>query len=88
MPNASDLKAILEKDDHEKDFVGGRAKDVEEYARQMHERELHKSNRVNLPTLSAFMKWVSMWLFFSLGALLLWLRVFEMLPAPLCSQHV
>jgi hypothetical protein len=27
------------------------------------------------------MKWVSMWLFFSLGALLLWLRVFEMLPA-------
>ena len=81
MPNASDLKAILEKDDHEKDFVGGRAKDVEEYARQMHERELHKSNRVNLPTLSAFMKWVSMWLFFSLGALLLWLRVFDMLPA-------
>ena len=81
MPNASDLKAMLEKDDHEKDFVGGRAKDVEEYARQMHERELVKSNSVNLPTLSAFLKWVSMWLFFSLGALLLWLRVFDMLPA-------
>ena len=81
LPNASELKQMLE-DDHEVHLVGGRAESAEEFLRQMKQADHLKrhAHGSRVPKLSTFLKTLCLWIALSIGALVLWLRDAELLP--------
>jgi len=82
LPNAKELERILQ-NDHQVHFVGGRAGDVTEFARQMVEHDKQKKlahGHGHIPDLLTFTRTLIIWLIISALALLMWMRVTEVLP--------
>lgn len=82
LPNAGELKSMLESD-HQTHLIGGRAANAEDFLRQMQDAEKQKKideQGRKMPDFYSFVKLLSLWLVVSVIAMVLWLRVGELLP--------